>query len=32
VLTFVKGGADEVRTFLFKTLSERVEVLVCFSY
>jgi hypothetical protein len=32
MLTFVKGGADEVRTFLFKTLSERVEVLVCFSY
>jgi hypothetical protein len=32
VLTFVKGGADEVRTFLFKTLSERLEVLVCFSY
>ena len=32
VLTFVKGGADEVRTFLFKTLSERPEVLVCFSY
>lgn len=32
VLTFVKGGADEVRTFLFKTLSERMEVLVCFSY
>jgi hypothetical protein len=32
VLTFIKGGADEVRTFLFKTLSERVEVLVCFSY
>jgi hypothetical protein len=32
VLTFVKGGADEVRTYLFKTLSERVEVLVCFSY
>jgi hypothetical protein len=32
VLTFVKGGADEVRTVLFKTLSERVEVLVCFSY
>lgn len=32
VLTFVKGGADEVRTFLFKTLSERVEVLVSFSY
>jgi len=32
VLTFLKGGADEVRTFLFKTLSERQEVLVCFSY
>jgi hypothetical protein len=32
VLTFVKGGADEVRTFLFKTLSERLEILVCFSY
>ena len=32
VLTFVKGGADEVRTFLFKTLSERPEMLVCFSY
>jgi hypothetical protein len=32
VLTFVKGGADEVRTFLFKTLSERQEVLVSFSY
>jgi len=32
VLTFMKGGADEVRTFLFKTLSERQEVLVCFSY
>jgi hypothetical protein len=32
VLTFVKGGADEVRTYLFKTLSERLEVLVCFSY
>lgn len=32
ILTFVKGGADEVRTFLFKTLTERQEVLVCFSY
>jgi hypothetical protein len=32
VLTFVKGGADQVRTFLFKKLSERLEVLVCFSY
>ncbi len=32
MLTFVKGGADEARTFLFKTLSERLEVLVCFSY
>lgn len=32
ILTFVKGGADEVRTFLFKTLSERQEMLVCFSY
>jgi hypothetical protein len=31
-LTFVKGGADEVRTFLFKKLTERLEVLVCFSY
>jgi hypothetical protein len=32
MLTFVKGGPDEIRTFLFKTLSERVEALVCFSY
>jgi hypothetical protein len=32
MLTFVKGGADEVRTFLFKTLTRRPEVLVCFSY
>ena len=32
ILTFMKGGVDEVRTFLFKTLSERPEVLVCFSY
>jgi hypothetical protein len=32
MLTFVRGGADEVRTYLFKTLSERLEVLVCFSY
>lgn len=32
MLTFVRGGADEVRTFLFKTLSERQEIVVCFSY
>lgn len=32
MLTFVRGGADEVRTFLFKTLSERLEIVVCFSY
>jgi len=32
MLAFAKGGADEVRTFLLKTLSERVEVLLCFSY
>jgi hypothetical protein len=32
MLTFVKGGADQVRTFLFKKLTERSEVLVCFSY
>jgi len=32
MLTFAKGGADEVRTFLLKTLSERLEVLLCFSY
>ena len=32
MLTFLKGGADQVRTFLFKKLTERSEVLVCFSY
>ena len=32
MLTFLKGGADQVRTFLFKKLTERPEVLVCFSY
>lgn len=32
MLAFVKGGSDEVRTFLLKTLSERLEVLLCFSY
>jgi hypothetical protein len=32
MLTFAKGGSDEVRTFLLKTLSERPDVLLCFSY
>jgi hypothetical protein len=32
MLAFAKGGADEVRTFLLKTLSERQDVLLCFSY
>jgi hypothetical protein len=32
MLIFVKGGADQVRTFLFKKLTERAEVIMCFSY
>jgi hypothetical protein len=32
VFPFVKGGADEMRTLLFKKFTERAGVLACFSY